>query len=263
MTHKKSSTPLKRRVRHAHDITGLSKEEVVIKYLPLVKYLAKKTVSRLPHNIEINDLISVGMMGLMKAVENFDPSQGFQFNTFAEHRIRGAMIDELRRQDWMPRSVRNHEKKLANATRKIEQTTGKKASNQDIARHLGVSEADVAEMKTRSITMVKTYDDMSKVDREDNVYVVDFSVGHQMACNPCSVTIEKNRNEMLKEVIASLPEKQADVLSLYYFEELNLREIGVRLNLTESRVSQIHSQAIKALQEEMAQREDDFSLNAA
>lgn len=240
-------------------IRKLTKEEIAVEYLPLVKIIAQKTVSRLPHNIEISDLISVGMIGLLKAWENYDPKQGFQFNTFAEHRIRGAMLDELRRQDWMPRSLRTKEKKLSKAIKKVEARTGKKATTKDIARQLGISEDDVADMQTKTNTMVKTYDDLSKLDQDHTCVILQFPSGQLSQKTPDAVTSEKSRNERMRAIVRSLPKRQADVLSLYYYEELNLREIGERLQLTESRVSQIHAEAIRSMKQEMEHEEEDFA----
>lgn len=223
------------------------KDQIVVEYAPLVKFIAMKIASRLPANVELDDLISCGVIGLMDAIEKFDPTRDNKFKTYAEFRIRGSILDELRSQDWVPRSVREKAKKLERAYAKLDRELGRPAKEEEMCKELECSLAEFHEMvnQAKSVSLLNIDDSQafSKGDKKQMMGLADDRKGG----NPFSAINFKNSQDIIKEGIKSLPEKQRLVLSLYYFEDLNLKEIGQVLDVTESRVSQLHTQAILKL----------------
>lgn len=220
------------------------KDEIVVEYAPLIKYIAQKIASRLPANIELDDLISCGVIGLMDAIEKFDPSRDNKFKTYAEFRIRGAILDELRAQDWVPRSIREKAKVIDRAYSKLESEFGRPATDEEMCKELEVSKEEFHDMlnKAKSVSMLNI-DDSSTFNRNDKRAMAGMNEDSKLS-NPFSAVSNKNFREKIKEGISQLPEKQRLVLSLYYYEDLNLKEIGQVLDVTESRVSQLHTQAV-------------------
>lgn len=220
------------------------KDEIVVEYAPLVKFIAQKIASRLPANIELDDLISCGVIGLMDAIEKFDPTRDNKFKTYAEFRIRGAILDELRSQDWVPRSVREKAKHVEKAYQKLEKELGRSATDDEMCEELNCTMDEFHDLlnKSKSVSLLNIDDTMtmSKGDKKLMVSLME----HSRAGNPFAAVNYKRAQERIKEGIKTLPEKQRLVLSLYYFEDLNLKEIGQVLDVTESRVSQLHTQAI-------------------
>jgi len=223
------------------------KDEIIIEYAPLIKYIAQKIAARLPANIELDDLISCGVIGLMDAIEKFDPSRDNKFKTYAEFRIRGAILDELRAQDWVPRSIREKAKLIERTYNKLEATLGRPASDEEMCQELNLSQEEYYDLvnKAKSISLLNI-DDSATFNRGDRKLMAGLMEDSKTA-NPFTAVSYKNAREKIKEGIASLPEKQRLVLSLYYYEDLNLKEIGQVLDVTESRVSQLHTQAIMRL----------------
>lgn len=234
------------------------KDEIVVEYAPLVKYIAQKIASRLPANIELDDLISCGVIGLMDAIEKFDPTRDNKFKTYAEFRIRGAILDELRSQDWVPRSVREKAKQLERAYAKIEKELGRPATDEEMCEELSCSMDEFHELinKSKSVSLL-SIDDTQSMGRGDRKSLVQLMESSRSA-NPFAAVNYKKSQERIKEGIKSLPEKQRLVLSLYYFEDLNLKEIGQVLDVTESRVSQLHTQAIMKLKAKLKNDFDSF-----
>jgi RNA polymerase sigma factor for flagellar operon FliA len=220
------------------------KDEIILEYAPLVKYIAQKIASRLPSNIEVDDLISCGVIGLMDAIEKFDPSRDNKFKTYAEFRIRGSILDELRSQDWVPRSVREKAKQVEKAYAKLEKDLGRPATDDEMCEHLQCSMDEFHDLinKAKSVSLLNI-DDTTNMSRGDKKLMVNLMENSRSA-NPFSAVNYKKSQERIKEGIKTLPEKQRLVLSLYYYEDLNLKEIGQVLDVTESRVSQLHTQAI-------------------
>lgn len=231
------------------------KDQVIVEYAPLVKFIAQKIASRLPSNIELDDLISCGVIGLMDAIQKFDPSRDNKFKTYAEFRIRGAILDELRSQDWVPRSVREKSKQLEKAYAKLERELGRPATDDEMCQELECSLEDFHDMlnKSKSVSLLNI-DDSATFNRGDKKLMMGL-LEHRRSSNPFSAVNYKSAQNLIKEGIKSLPEKQRLVLSLYYFEDLNLKEIGQVLDVTESRVSQLHTQAIMKLK---AKLKNDF-----
>lgn len=220
------------------------KNEIIVEYAPLIKYIAQKIAARLPANVELDDLISCGVIGLMDAIEKFDPSRDNKFKTYAEFRIRGSILDELRSQDWVPRSVREKAKVLEKAYAELEASLGRAASDEEVSTHLGISQDDFYNLldKAKSVSVLNI-DELASFTRGDKKLMMGL-LEHRRSSNPFNAITFKKAQERIKESIKALPEKQRLVLSLYYYEDLNLKEIGQVLDVTESRVSQLHTQAI-------------------
>ncbi len=224
------------------------REEIVNQHAPLVKRIAYHLMSRLPPCVQADDLIQAGMMGLLEASRNYDATQGASFETYAGIRIRGAMLDEIRKNDWAPRSVHRKARKVAEAVRKIENIMGRDARDSEVAQALEISLDEYHQMlQDASGYLVLSFEDMGMDDE---------AVAAQFADRAPGVLEGLQREDFkknLKEAVAGLPERERLVMALYYDEELNLREIGAVLGVSESRVSQIHSQALIRLQARLSQ----------
>jgi len=223
------------------------KDRLVTEYATLVRYIAQKISIRLPANIELDDLISSGVIGLMDAIDKFDPSRDNKFKTYAEFRIRGAILDELRAQDWVPRSVREKSKMVERAIAALELKLGRVPSEEEVANHLEMNLGDYQTLldSVRSISLLSLDDTqgISKVDRRNLLNTLEISNKNTPQSNMSFKMLQDN----LSGLIRNLPEKQKLVLSLYYYEDLNLKEIAKVLEVTESRVSQLHTQGILRL----------------
>ena len=214
-------------------------DELVIRHGELVKRIAYHVVSRLPAHIEVDDLIQAGMIGLLNAAQNFTPTKGANFETYAGIRIRGAMLDEARRSNWTPRSTFRNAKQVSLAIRSIENRTGRDAKGQEIAEALGVSIEEYHRMvESAASSRILSYEQLAG-DPERASMLPDAPED-----GPETMLEEDQFREALAEAISSLPERERLVLSLYYDRELNLREIGAILEVSESRVCQIHGQAV-------------------
>jgi len=238
-----------------------TRERLVLEYAPLIKYIAQKIAARLPANIELDDLISSGVIGLMDAMEKYDSSRDNKFKTYAEFRIRGAILDELRAQDWVPRSVREKAKILERCFSKIEQQLGRQATEEEVYAELGISQAEYHELlnQVRSVSLL-SYDDVSHFSKADKRALHGAGENGVKTPTPYSEVNIAYIKRMISVAIQDLPEKQRLVLSLYYYEDLNLKEIGRVLDVTESRVSQLHTQAIVRLKAKLKNHWDDFTM---
>jgi len=219
-------------------------------YSPLVRRLAHQMIARLPANVEIDDLIQVGMIGLNDALSRFDANQGVQFETFATQRIRGAMLDELRGGDWMSRGDRRHQRSIEAAVRGLEQRLGRAPAESEIADAMGLSLADYQELlgKVRGTQLIYL-EDMSGDEGDD---FLDRHVGDE-AANPLAMLQDQRMRQALVDAIKRLPEREQYVMSMYYEHDMNLKEIAAVLGVTESRVCQLHSQSIARLRSRLHQ----------
>ncbi|MGQ9629637.1 MAG: RNA polymerase sigma factor WhiG [bacterium] len=225
-----------------------SREELIIKYAPLVKYVASRVSANMPSNVEVDDLISYGIFGLIDALKKFDPSRGIKFETYAVSRIRGAIFDELRAQDWIPRLVRQKARKLEKVYSKLEGELGRSAEDSEVAEAMGISIDELYKLLNEvSGTVMLSLDDVLSFNSEDDNISLADTVENISIKNP-GVDLEENELKMLlAEAIDKLPEKERMVISLYYYEGLTLKETGMVLNVTESRASQLHTKAILRL----------------
>lgn len=215
--------------------------EVVERHGELVRRIAHHLAARLPSSVEVDDLIQAGMLGLLDAARNFQDDQGAAFETYASIRIRGSMIDEIRRGDWVPRSVHRRYRNVVAATRRVEQLTGRSATTQEVAAQLEVSLEDYHRMLEEA-----SRGQLISLDAHTEEYDGEPRVAASVA-TPASAFDYSEFRESLGGAIGELPEREQLVLSLYYEQELNMREIGAVLSVSESRVCQIHGQAMLRL----------------
>jgi RNA polymerase sigma factor FliA len=226
-----------------------ARERLVVAYSPMVKFVAGRLGAGLPSHVEDADLISYGLMGLIGAIERFEPERGIKFETFAMTRIRGAIIDELRSLDWVPRSVRSRAREIEAAQSKLEHELQRAPTEEELAAKL---EVDVEELQSSLLEIAN-----SSVYALDELWTVSDSSGDQVslldtipddgAADPQEALDTSEVKDRLTEAIGSLPEREQLVVALYYYEHLTLREIGEVLGVTESRVSQLHTKAVMRL----------------
>ncbi len=231
---------------------GKSREEVVLEYAPLVRQIANRLAARLPDSLDRDDLVQAGMIGLLDAIEKYDPSREAQFRTYAEFRIKGAMLDDLRASDWVPRSVREHAERIGRAHTELAARLGRSPDEAEIAAHLELSLADYHQLllKSRAINLLSIEELAPHDDGGDLGSIFDV-LQDPYATDPLESLSLHDMKARLVESIRRLPEKERLVLSLYYDEGLNLKEIGEVLGITESRTSQIRTQAIMRLRSEI------------
>ncbi len=224
----------------------LNRDEQLRKYSPMVRRLAHHMIAKLPPSEQLDDLIQVGMIGLTEAIARFEPSQGVQFETFASQRIRGAMIDELRDGDWMSRGSRKSQKDIEGAVHRLQQKLHRPPMESEIAKELGMSLADYQALlaKVRGTQLVYLEDISGQGDDEDGF--LDRHMGDHEA-NPSSVLQDQRMRMALVEAIKNLPEREQQIMSMYYEHDMNLKEIAAVLGVTESRICQLHSQSIARL----------------
>lgn len=215
-------------------------DELVRQHAPLVRRIAYHLMGRLPASVDVGDLVQAGMIGLLEASRHYTPDRGASFETYAGIRIRGSMLDELRRTDWTPRSVHRKTREVAEVVRQIETETGAEADDAEVMRRLGISAAeyhqvltDAASVRLLSLTASDDGDDGSVLD-----------VADETGLSPQENIERDGMRGALAEAIGTLPEREQLVMSLYYEQELNLKEIGAVLGVSESRICQIHGQAV-------------------
>jgi RNA polymerase sigma factor for flagellar operon FliA len=209
------------------------RNRLVVQYSPLVKYVAGRMRSRLPQSVDQDDLVSDGVLGLMDAIERFDPGRGLSFQTFAVPRIRGAIIDGLRAMDFVPRSVRDTVRIVAQATAVLEERLGRPPEDTEVAREIGVP--------------VQQVRDLTRQASSNHANLDDFELADELASAADESVEAGDVNASLRRVVGELNERDQVVIALYYFEGLTLAEIGRVLGVTESRISQVHSRATASL----------------
>lgn len=228
-----------------------NRDELILAHMPLAKYLVKRLAAHLPPHLDEEELMSAAVMGLITSAERFDPARGILFKTFAEQRIKGMLLDELRSQDWLSRSVRTKYKCLEREFATLRQKLGRDPTGEEVAAEMGLGLNQyhrlLEEVHTFSIVSLNE----SWEDEDGGHGSLLDTVADKNAINPQAQMQSKELVEALGQSIDALPEKERVVITLYYYEELNLKEIGAILGLTESRVSQLHSQAIVRLRSKM------------
>ncbi len=237
------------------------RNKIIEKYLPMIQCVAKRISSRLPDHIHYNDLISSGVIGLMDAIKKYDSKRNNKFKTYAEFRVRGAILDALRSQDWTPRSIRDKAKRIDKAIKALEQKFSRPPKEKEIAEALQVSLEEYHAMlnQTQEASIVS-------IDESSIFNHTEKGVMLKMLEDTNSSMVKLNQkfvHQIIIDTIKELPERQRIVLSLYYYEECNLRKIGRILKVTESRVSQLHAQAIERLRGKLMSRVEKEDLKAA
>lgn len=227
----------------------LDRDAMIRQHVPLVRRIAHHMIAKLPPNVELDDLIQVGMMGLADALSRYEATQGVQFETFATQRIRGAMLDELREGDWMSRSSRKSQKDIEQAVHRLEQRLGRSPLESEIATEMGMSLADYQSLlgKVRGTQLVYL-EDMTHGDEDDGF--LDRHVADSGA-DPLEMLRDQRLRDSLVAAIKSLPEREQHIMGMYYEHDMNLKEIAAVLGVTESRVCQLHSQSIARLRAKM------------
>lgn len=228
----------------------LDRSALIKQYQPLVRRLAHYMMAKLPASVEVDDLIQVGLIGLADALSRYEVSQGVQFETFATQRIRGAMLDELRGNDWMSRGSRKSQKEIETTMRRLEHRLGRSPIESEIATEMGLSLPDYQNLlgKVRGTQLVYL-EDMARNGEEDDNFL-DRHVADSNA-DPMNLLRDQRLRDSLVTAIKSLPEREQYIMSMYYEQDMNLKEIAAVLDVTESRVCQLHSQSIARLRAKM------------
>jgi RNA polymerase sigma factor for flagellar operon FliA len=239
--------------RYKADGDDRARERLVLAYSPLVKYVAGRIAASLPPHVDEADLISYGLVGLISAIERFDPAREIKFETYAITRIKGAIIDELRAMDWVPRSVRTRAREIERANARLENRLQRAPTDQELAAELEISSSELQEnLLTISHSSLAALDELWNVSDSsgDQVSLLD-TLEDPGAPDPARALDLGDLKDRMAEAIARLPEREKLVIGLYYYENLTLREIGEVLGVTESRVSQLHTKAVLRLRSRM------------
>lgn len=224
------------------------REKIIVEYAPLVKIVAGRLSMYLGYNVEYDDLVGYGIFGLIDAIDKFDINKDVKFETYASLRIRGSILDQIRKMDWIPRTVRQKQKKIDEAIRKIETETGRNAQDEEIARELGVSEEELtswqSQLKVTNLVSLNEYVDQGMEPVMD-------ARGNSHFAQPEDAIAEDELKQVLTESLEVLTEKERKVITLYYYENLTLKEISNVLEVSESRISQLHTKALKKMRKIM------------
>lgn len=238
-------------------VSGAARDQLIVHYSPLVKYVASRVAVGLPQNVDQADLVSYGIFGLIDAIEKFDPERGFKFETYAISRIKGAILDELRSIDWVPRSVRAKARSLEKAYAKLEGRFRRTPTDEELSEELGISEAQLQTLlgQISFVGLVALDEMLGGAERGESMTLGDTIA--DSGAGPGGQYEVVEMRQLLAEAINRMPEREKIVLTLYYYESLTLAEIGSVLGVTESRVCQIHTKAVLHLRGRLsaAQRE--------
>jgi len=230
-------------------------EQMVLQYAPLIKYIASRLALRLPSHISLEDLISSGIIGLIDAVQKFDPSKNINFKTYAEFRIKGAMLDELRSLDWIPRSVRKKSHLLENAYAQLQKNLGRPAEAEEVADLLGLGLAEFHQLldETKAVSMVALEEGRKNVSGHAGYLEHELleTIQDDNARDSLMAVHFAELQDIMVQAIEALPDKEKLLISLYYYEELTMKEIGQIMGYTESRISQLHTQAMYRLRHKL------------
>lgn len=224
------------------------REQLILEYAQLVKLVAGRLGMYLSNNVEYEDLVSYGIFGLIDAIDKFDMDKNVKFETYASLRIRGAILDQIRKMDWIPRTVRQRQRKIDDAIKQIEMRTGKQATDEELAAELGLSESELTDWQSQlKVTNIVSLNEFEETGPEP---VMDTHRNSHFA-QPEEVVEESELKTMLVESLELLTEKERRVIELYYYEELTLKEISKVLEVSESRVSQLHTKALVKMRKKM------------
>lgn len=224
------------------------REKIILEYAPLVKVVAGRLSMYLGYSVEYDDMVSYGVFGLIDAIDKFDMTKEVKFETYASLRIRGAILDQIRKMDWIPRTIRQRQKQIDAAMKEIEQSTGREAKDEEIAAKLGITEDEFldwqSQMKVNNIVSLNEYVEQGSDIPSDKNTTGGFE-------SPESVIEKSELKEVLEEALELLTEKEKKVVLLYYYEELTLKEISRVLEVSESRISQLHTKALQKMKTKM------------
>jgi len=224
------------------------REQLILAYAQLVKLVAGRLSMYLGHNVEYDDLVSYGIFGLIDAIDKFDMTKNVKFETYASLRIRGAILDQIRKMDWIPRTVRQRQRKIDEAIKQVEMRTGKAATDEEIALELGVSGDELLSWQSQlKVTNVVSLSEFEETGQEP----VMETVNKNRFLQPEEVVEEQELKQKLIESLELLTEKERRVIELYYYEDLTLKEISLVLEVSESRVSQLHTKALLKMRKKM------------
>jgi RNA polymerase sigma factor FliA len=228
------------------------REKIILHYLHLVRYVVSRLPVTLPSGVGPEDLLSYGTMGLIEAVERFDVERGLKFETYAITRIRGSIIDQLRVQDWIPRGVRKRSKNLQEAMAKLEERLGRNATEEELSKELGVPVVKIRQMVSESNNLMMSLDESWSGEEGQGNSLIDL-IEDQRSPDPENEYEAHELRERLSQAINGLPEREKLLIALYYHENMTLREIGEIIQVSESRVCQLHAQAILRLRNKLTQ----------
>jgi len=252
----KDTETMERWVRFKQQKTTQQRNELMEKYLHLVKYNAERIYAKLPDEVELDDLISAGIFGLMDAIEAFDLTRGVKFETYCAPRIRGAILDELRSMDWVPRLVRSRAHKLDEACKTLEAEFGRVASDEEIAVRMGISNEEFIKLKkdATAVSLVSLSRKWFETDSQKDICEIDV-LEDKSSDNPLE---EIQRRDLKETMTKGLTRAEKLILVLYYYEEMTMKEIGATLDLSESRVSQMHSSILARLKAQMSHQKKEL-----
>lgn len=243
--------------RYRRDGDPRVRAQLLDRYLGLVHHSAHQLARRISRDVELDDLIGAGTLGLVQALEGFDPARGLAFSTYAMPRIRGAMLDELRSRDWMPRSVRMRSRQLAGARANLQHELGRQPAHDEVANRLGIDMPTYWRWQEEIDGRVVLQLDAVRDDGEEHAPRLAESIADALAHEPGDALDDAETLSRLREAFDQLGQRDRLVLSLYYYEELNLRQIGEVMHVSESRISQIRTRALKRLRELVALEMDE------
>ena len=245
---------LMREARENHgEIPADLKEQIVLEHSPLIRYIVNRIAVRLPSHIDLDDLYNTGVIGLMDAIDKYDHEKNCKFKTYAEFRIKGAILDQLRSLDWVPRSVRQKSRKLEKAYGEVEQRLGRSATEEEVADSLGleIDKFHTLLNQVRGISLVNLEEIRGNGQDGDRTGTFADIIEDVHAENPFASLKLLETKHVISDTIGTLPEKERLVISLYYYEDLNMKEIGNILGITESRVCQIHTKSVMRLRSKL------------
>ena len=249
----KEPVQLKKQIPSSMILRGDDREQLIQDFVPVIKYMALRLAMRVSSGLNVEDLISAGTVGLLDAITKFDPSREIKFRTYAEFRIRGAMLDEIRAMDWVPRSMRERIGKIQHAANEYTKRKGRPPTEAELAEELGMETEEVDETLLQAKgSVVLSLEDLGSND--DDAHPILDALADRDQPNPLESLLSEDTRKVLAEAIDRLPERQRLVLTLYYFEELTMKEIGATLNVTESRICQLHAQAMIRLKAQLHNR---------
>lgn len=233
------------------------REKLILEYAPLVKLVAGRLSMYLGYNVEYDDLVSYGIFGLIDAIDKFDNMKAVKFETYASLRIRGAILDQIRKMDWIPRTIRQKQKKIDTVMKEIEASTGRAATDEEIAKSLGISDDDYLSWQSQmKITNVVSLNEFMEAGSE----IPAEQTGQQRFDSPEEVIEKEELKKVLQQALELLTEKEKKVILLYYYEDLTLKEISNVLEVSESRISQLHTRALQKMKGKMGNYMGMFSI---